>query len=367
MKNIIKIVLRKQKMTTIKTAIVGVGNNTSSLIQGIEFYKKNNKKSNSVLGILHPNIGKYDIKDIEFVAAFDINKEKVGKDLSEAIFSKPNCMSRFCKVPYLGVDVYKGPIFDGLGCNLMNIVPVDEKQQQVNVAKILREADSEILINFLPTGSKKATEFYAEEALKANCGFINSIPELIASSLKWEEKFSHAGLPLSGDDIKSQIGGTILHRALVNLFVKRGVKIEETCQLNSAGNADFLNLSDEVRYKSKLITKKTAIQSQIPYDTNICMPTPDYVEHSEDNRICHITLKGKYFGETPVSVDVKLSIEDSPSAAGAMVDVIRIMRLAIDREISGVLHEICPFYFKHPPIQCDDNLAYEKVKKFIEF
>ena len=349
-------------MTKIKIALVGVGNNSSSLIQGIQFYKKNN----SDIGILHPKIGKYKIKDIEVVAAFDVNSEKVGTDLSEAIFSNMNCLTKFCEVIKLDVEVKKGPVLDGLGNNLINIIPVDKKQQPVNISDTLIESDAEILINFLPTGSKKATEFYAKESLKADCGFINSIPELIASSPKWNEKFSQAQLPLVGDDIKSQIGGTIIHRALVNIFFKRGVKIEETCQFNSAGNSDYLNLSDEVRYNSKLVTKKDSIQSLIPYDTNICMPTPEYIEHSQDNRICHITLKGKYFGETPISVDVKLNIEDSPNAAGAIVDVIRLMRLAIDRNMSGVLDDICPFYFKHPKLQCDDNIAYEKIKRFLD-
>lgn len=349
-------------MTKIKIALVGVGNNSSSLIQGIHFYKK----QKSQVGILHPKIGKYKIQDIEIVAAFDVNRDKVGIDLSTAIYSQTNCTTKLCNIPEYGVEVKKGPVFDGLGRTLIESIPVDEKQQPVNISEVLKDSDAEILVNFLPTGSKKATEYYAKEALKANCGFINSIPELIASSPKWSKSFSQAGLPLAGDDIKSQIGGTIVHRALVNLFIKRGAKIEETCQMNSAGNSDYLNLSDEVRYNSKLITKKSSIQSLLPYDVNICMPTPEYLKHSEDNRICHITLKGKYFGETPVSVDMKLNIEDSPNAAGSVVDVIRLMRLALDRDISGTLDEICPFYFKYPSKKCDDYLAYEKVKKFIE-
>jgi len=349
-------------MTKIKVALVGVGNNSSSLVQGIQFYKK----QKSLIGILHPKIGKYKINDIDIVAAFDVNRDKVGMDIGTAIFSSTNCTTRLCDIPEYGIEVKKGPVLDGIGRNLSETIPVDEKQLPVDISDELKDSEAEILINFLPSGSKKATEYYAKEALNANCGFINSIPELIASSPKWSKRFSHAGLPLAGDDIKSQIGGTIVHRALVNLFTMRGAKIEETCQMNSAGNSDYLNLSDEVRYNSKLITKKSSIQSLIPYESNICLPTPEYVKHSEDNRICHIMLKGKYFGGTPVSVDLKLNIEDSPNAAGSVVDVIRLMRLALDRNQSGTLDEICPFYFKYPSVKCDDYLAYEKVKKFMK-
>jgi myo-inositol-1-phosphate synthase len=349
-------------MAKIKIGLIGVGNNSSSLLQGIHF----SKKQKTPIGILHPKIGKYKIHDIEVVAAFDVNQNKVGIDLSAAIYSQTNCTTNLCNVPEYGVEVKKGPVLDGLGRNLIAAIPVDEKQQPVNISETLEETGTEILVNFLPTGSKRATEFYAKEALKANCGFINSIPEIIASSSKWNEKFSQANLPLAGDDIKSQIGGTIVHRALVDLFVRRGVKIEETCQFNSAGNSDYLNLSDEVRYNSKLVTKRSSIQGLMSYETSICMPTPEYVQHSGDNRICHITLKGKYFGETPVSVDVKLNIEDSPNAAGSVIDVIRLMRIALDKNVSGTLEEICPFYFKYPSKQCDDYLAYQKVKKFME-
>ncbi|MFA4860917.1 inositol-3-phosphate synthase [Methanoregula sp.] len=351
-------------MTKINVALIGIGNCSSSLVQGVESIKKTRKQKS--LNVIFKSIGKYKISDINFVAGFDIASNKVGEDLSKAIIIDPNNATNFFDVKDLGAEIYKGPVLDGVSSKVKNRIFVDVQQLPVDVKKILKETGTDIVVNYLPTGSKKATEFYANEALKADCGFINAIPEPISSKSKWRSRFSNAGLPLAGDDIKSQIGGTILHRTLVDIFVKRGVFIEETTQSNESGNMDYLNLSDEVRFSSKLITKIDSIQSLIPYPTKINMPTPVFDEKNRDHRICQISMKGRYFGDTPVSVDMMIKEEDSPNSAGSVVDVIRLMRLAMDKKISGPLDEICPFYFKHPKKQCDDDTALDRVKKFIQ-
>ena len=353
-------------MNKIKVAVAGVGNCTSSLVQGVEFIKRNKKSILSNFGILHPVIGKYRIEDIEFVAAFDIDSNKIGKDFSDAIFSQPNCSSKLLDVPQLGVLVDKGPILDGVNNMLERKITVDRKSPICNVKDVLIQKDAQILINFLPTGSKEGSIYYANQALGANCGFINAIPELIASNPKWGQRFSSCKLPLAGDDIKSQIGGTIIHRTLIDLFLSRGVEIDETSQINYGGNMDYLNLSDKKRFETKLISKQKSIESLLPYQTKVNMPIPNYVEELGDNRICKIQINGRYFGNTPVVVDVDIKIEDSPNSAGVMIDIIRIMKLAIDRGEFGVLTEICPFYFKHPPVTCDDTSAYQKVKNYIQ-
>jgi myo-inositol-1-phosphate synthase len=353
-------------MNKIKVAIAGIGDCASALVQGVEYYKNVDEKSDFIPGMLYNTFGSYRIKDIEFVAAFDVDKNKVGKDLSEAIFTKPNCAMKFCDVPNLGVRVERGPLLDGLGEKLRKVIPIDTHQKEMNVANVLRETNAEFLINFLPTGSKKASEFYAEQALIAGCGFINAIPEFIASDAKWGEKFKNAGLPLAGDDIKSQVGATIVHRTLIDLFIKRGVKIEESYQLNIGGNTDFYNLSEETRAESKLTCKYSAIQSLIPYKTSVIVAPPNYVNFLGDNKICYIRLKGRKFGMTPITIDLKMSVEDSPNSAGVIIDVIRAMKIALDRGISGPLIDICAYYFKNPPVQYPDDEAYRKVKKFVE-
>lgn len=345
-------------MTKINVALIGIGNCASSLVQGVESIKT--KKKQKHLKVIFESVGKYKISDINFVTGFDISSNKVGEDLSVAINSSPNNVTNFFKVREVGVEIQKGPVLDGLNANAKREIIIEHSKQPVDVKKILQESDTDIVINFLPTGSKKATEFYANEALKAGCGFINAIPEQISSKPKWRARFSEAGLPLAGDDIKSQIGGTILHRTLTDIFVKRGVLIEETTQSNEAGNMDYLNLSDEARFKSKLVSKIDSIQSLIPYPTKINMPTPIFNEKSGDHRICKVSMKGRYFGNTPISVDMTIKVEDSPNSAGSMVDVIRLMKLAMDKNISGPLDEICPFYFKHPHKQCDDHELMKK-------
>lgn len=353
-------------MKKIKIAIIGVGNCASSLIQGIEYYKNINENSNFVAGIANNTIKGYTIGDIECVAAFDIDKNKVGKDLADAIFVSPNCTTKFCSVPPLGVIVSKGPLYDGLGENLKKVIPVDASQEIVDVAEILKKTKTDILINYLPTGSQKATEYYAQQALEVRCAFINAIPVFIASEIEWAKKFSAANLPLVGDDIKSQIGATIVHRAIVDLMVKRGVSVEKSYQINIGGNTDFLNLEETSRLTSKQISKNSAVDCLIPYDHVVRVANPTFVDFQGDNKNTFISIKGKYFGGVPVSIDIKLDFEDSPNSAGVMVDVIRFVKISLDNAQSEIINDVSAFYFKHPLKQSDDNLVYQRIKKYIE-
>ncbi len=354
-------------MGSIKVAITGVGNCASSLIQGVYFYRDVSDET-EIPGLMHPVFGGYRIRDIEFVAAFDVDPRKIGKDLGEAIFTPPNCTVKFSDVPKLGVKVQPAPILDGVAPHMRGAFGLEDKKQiePVNVADVLRESGAEMLISYLPVGSGKATEFYANEALKAKCGFINAIPEFIASDPVWAKKFEEANLPLAGDDIKSQIGATILHRTLVNLLESRGVKVEETYQINIGGNTDFLNMTVEERLSRKRISKTEAVTSLLPYEIPVRIGPSDYVPFLKDRKICYIYIKGKKFGDVPVYIDVKLNVEDSPNSAGVMIDVIRAMKLALDRGVKGVLTSISAYAFKHPPIQVPDNIARQWVEEFIE-
>ncbi|RJX15198.1 inositol-3-phosphate synthase [Candidatus Bathyarchaeota archaeon] len=354
-------------MGSIKVAIVGVGNCASSLIQGVSFYKDVSDDA-EVPGLMHTVFGDYKIRDIEFVAAFDVDPRKIGKDLSEAIFSPPNCTVKFSDVPRLGVKVQPAPILDGVAPHMFaafgleNVEPI----KPVDVADVLKESGAEMLINYLPVGSSKATEFYAEEALKAGCGFINAIPEFIASDPTWVKRYETANLPLAGDDIKSQIGATILHRMLVNLLESRGVKVDETYQLNIGGNTDFLNMTVEERLSKKRISKTEAVTSLLPYEIPVRIGPSDYIPFLKDRKICYISIKGRKFGGVPVYIDVKLNVEDSPNSAGVMIDVIRAMKIALDRGIKGVLTSISAYAFKHPPVQVPDPIARQWVEEFIQ-
>lgn len=352
-------------MNKIKIAIIGVGNCASSLIQGLTYYKGVDENSGFVPGILHNVIGGYKIRDIECVAAFDVNVTKVGKDISEAIFAFPNCAEKFCDVPRLGVPVMKGPIMDGLGNNLKELIKTDPGQKEVDIAAVLREKKAEILINYLPTGSHKATEYYANQALKAGCAFINAIPEFIASNEHWEEKFRKANLPIAGDDIKSQLGATILHRAIVDLMTKRGIFIEKNYQVNIGGNSDFMNLSEKSRLESKQISKNEAVKSLIPYDGHTLVTLPNYYPSNQDTKICYINVEGRNFGNCSLSIDIKLKVEDSPNSAGVMVDLIRAMKIAINNGMSGSVNDLCSFCFKHPPKQIGDSKAYDLMESYI--
>jgi myo-inositol-1-phosphate synthase len=349
----------------IKIGIIGVGNCASSLIQGLEYYNNSNIHTNSV-GILHPKISQYSINDIECVAAFDVDKRKVGRDISEAIFLSPNCTLKFSDVPFKGVEVKKSPVFDGISDNLKSIIKTNPNQKPENVSKVLRNSGAEILINYLPSGSQKATEYFVKEAIKAGCGFINVIPVFIASNKAFSKKFSDAKLPLAGDDIKSQIGSTILNRAMLELFKLRGVKIEKCTQTCEGGNTDFLNLSEMNRAKNKIISKSAALTEIIDYKTDIEIIPPRYIEGQKDKKTSSISMRGKYFGNATVNIKVNLEVEDSPDSAGVMVDVIRLMKIAFDKEFYGTIEDICSFYFKHPPKQYEDHQAYEKIRKFID-
>ncbi|MEM3623048.1 MAG: inositol-3-phosphate synthase [Candidatus Bathyarchaeia archaeon] len=354
-------------MPEIRVAIAGVGNSASALIQGVEYYKDAGEKEN-VPGLMHVNFGGYHIRDIKFVAAFDVNKNKIGKDLSEAIFTKPNCATKFADVPPLGVKVSPAPILDGVAEHMkkpFNIYGSDEAKI-VDVMETLKDAKANILVNYLPVGSRNATRFYAQTALDAGCAFINCIPEFIASDPAWSRKFEEKGLPVAGDDVKSQLGATILHRNLVRLCVDRGVIIDETYQLNLGGDTDFLNMTVEERLKTKRISKTEAVKSLVPYDLPTRIGPSDYVPFLGNKKICYLWLKGRKFGDRPLTINVKLEVEDSPNSAGVVIDVIRAVKIALDRKIAGPLISISSYAFKHPPLQVPDSTAKEWVEEYIQ-
>ncbi len=354
-------------MTEIRVAIVGVGNCASALVQGVEYYK-NAKENETVPGLMHVNFGGYHVRDVKFVAAFEVDKRKIGKDLAEAIFAEPNCCAKFADVPPLGVMVSPGPILDGAAEHMREPFNVyDENEvKPVDVLEVLKEARAEILLNYLPVGSYHATRFYAQASLDAGCAFINCIPEFIASDKVWSKKFEERGLPVAGDDVKSQLGATILHRNLVKLCIDRGVIVEETYQLNLGGNTDFLNMTVEERLKTKRVSKTEAVTSLVPYELPTRIGPSDYVPFLGDKKICYITLKGRKFGNLPVTISAKLEVEDSPNSAGVVIDVIRAVKLALDRKIAGPLISISSYAFKHPPVQVPDSTAKELVEDYIK-
>jgi myo-inositol-1-phosphate synthase len=344
-----------------------VGNSASALVQGVKYYK-DSKEETSVPGLMHVNFGGYHIRDVKFVAAFEVNKSKIGKDLSDAIFTEPNCVTKFADVPQLGVKVSPAPILDGVADHMKEIFNVYTKREisPVDVAETLREADAEILVNYLPVGSREASRFYAQAALDAGCAFVNCMPEFIASDQGWSRKFEEKGLPIAGDDIKSQLGATILHRNLARLCVDRGVIIDETYQLNLGGDTDFLNMTVEERLKTKRISKTEAVTSLVPYDLPTRIGPSDYVPFLENRKICYVWLKGRKFGDRPLTITLKLEVEDSPNSAGVVIDIVRAVKLALDRKIAGQLLSISSYAFKHPPIQVPDSLARQSVEEFIQ-
>jgi len=351
----------------IRVAIVGVGNSASALVQGVEYYK-GVKENTNVPGLMHVNFGGYHIRDVKFAAAFDVNKDKIGKDLAEAIFTEPNCVANFADVPHLGVKVSPGPILDGVAEHMKEPFNVynNEEVKTSDVVEILKEAEAEMLINYLPVGSWNATRFYAQAALDAGCAFINCMPEFIASDSTWSRQFEEKGLPVAGDDVKSQLGATILHRNLVKLCVDRGVIVDETYQLNLGGDTDFLNMTVEERLKTKRISKTEAVKSLVPYDLPTRIGPSDYVPFLGNKKICYVWLKGRKFGDRPLAITVKLEVEDSPNSAGVVIDVIRAAKLALDRKIAGPLISISSYAFKHPPVQAPDPVAKEWVEEYIK-
>ncbi len=350
----------------IRVAIAGLGNCAASLIQGVYYYR--NKTEGTIPGLMHVNFGGYLPRDIEFVAAFEVNKLKIGKDISEAILVDPNCARKICDVPQLGVKVMPGPISDGVAPHMVEPFHCYDpnEMEPVDVAEVLRTAKADMLINYLPVGSHDGARVYAQAALDAGCAYVNCIPEFIASDPEWAKKFEDANLPVAGDDIKSQLGATILHRIIADLFVKRGIELEETYQLNIGGNTDFLNMTDEDRLKTKRISKTEAVTSQVPYDIPVRIGPSDYVDFLGDKKICYIYAKGKKFGDMPVTINVKLAVEDSPNSAGVVIDAIRAVKIALDRGIAGPLISISSYCFKHPPKQFTDAEAYQLVEDFIQ-
>ncbi|MEM2875455.1 MAG: inositol-3-phosphate synthase [Candidatus Bathyarchaeia archaeon] len=353
-------------MREIRVALAGVGNSASALIQGVHYYR-DAKPSETISGLMHVQFGEYHVRDIKFVAAFDVNREKIGKDLSEAIFVEPNCCVRFADVPRMNVKVMPGPVLDGVASHMRDSFKVysEDDLETVEVSDVLKSTQADMLVNYLPVGSYEATRFYAEEALKAGCAFVNCIPEFIASDPKWGEKFAGRGIPLAGDDVKSQLGATILHRALVNLCLDRGVKVDETYQLNLGGDTDFENMTVEERLKSKRVSKTEAVTTLLPYNFSTRIGPSDYVPFLGNTKICYIYLKGRKFGDRPVKVQVKLEVEDSPNSAGIVIDVVRAVKIGLDRSVAGPLVSISSYAFKHPPVQVPDSLAKRWVEEFI--
>ncbi len=361
-------------MGKIRIAIVGIGNCASALVQGINYY--GNDPSKHPVGLMHKHIGGYSPGDIEVAVGFDIDQRKVGHDVSEAIFAPPNCTRVFCpEIRPTGAMVHMGPVLDGLSEHMLKydpqrtFVPSSAPQPDKDqVVRLLRESQAEIMLNYLPVGSEKATCFYAECALEAGLAFVNNIPVFIASDLDWAQRFEQRGLPIIGDDIKSQVGATITHRVLTDLFRKRGVKLERTYQLNTGGNTDFLNMLNHHRLASKKLSKTEAVQAVCASrlaDENIHIGPSDYVAWQNDNKVCFIRMEGKLFGDVPMEIELRLSVEDSPNSAGVAIDAIRCAKLALERGLRGALEGPSAYFCKHPPRQFNDEEAWRLTEAFI--
>lgn len=353
----------------VKVAVAGVGNCASALIQGTRYYKSGSVSTgsgNDWIGLTAYNLGGIEPSDIEFVAAFDVADTKVGKDLSEAIFAKPNNTVKIVKeMDKMDVKVQKGQVNDGIGRHLSEKVKI-APDAAVNVPQVLRDTGAEVLLNYLPVGSRKGTQYYAESCLDAGCAFINAIPVFIASTPKWQQAFEGKGLVCAGDDVMSQLGATVVHKTLVKLFVDRGVKVDETYQLNIGGDMDFYNMLDEDRLEDKRISKTSAVAAMAPYGVPMRIGPSDYVSFLENDKVCYISIKGEYFGGIPVELDVKLKVVDAYNSAGVMIDAVRAAKIAIDRGISGPLESISAFCFKHPPVQMPYSAAKANFLEFVE-
>ena len=353
-------------MGEIRVAIAGVGNCASSLVQGVEFYREA-PANETIPGLMHPVLGDYSIGDIRFVAAFDVDAAKVGQDISKAISASENNTISFADVPQLDVTVQRGPTLDGIGAYLTDVIQ-ESAAAEVDVAEELRKARVDVLVSYLPVGSQQATEFYARQALEAGCAFVNCIPVFIARTEEWADRFRRAGLPIVGDDIKSQVGATILHRTLVNLFQDRGVKVDRTYQLNFGGNTDFLNMLERSRLVSKKESKTKAVTSQmdtrLPVE-DIHVGPSDHVPWLTDRKWAHIRLEGTGFGNTPLNAELKLEVWDSPNSAGVVIDALRCAKIGLDRGIAGPLHEASAYFMKSPPRQMRDEIAREALEAFI--
>lgn len=361
-------------MDNIKIAVVGLGNCASSLIQGIEYYK--NKNSDDAIGLMHWDIGGYKPSDIEVVAAFDIDKRKVGKDVADAIFELPNCTTVFCgDIPKTKTIVKMGQILDGMADHMKDydekhsfVLADEDELSKEDIVNELKNSGTEVFLNYLPVGSEKAVRFYAECALEAGVAFVNNMPVFIASDSAWAKRFEKAGIPIIGDDIKAQLGATITHRTLADLFSKRGVKLERTYQLNTGGNTDFLNMLNRNRLASKKVSKTEAVQSvtaQRLDEDDIHIGPSDYVPWQKDNKVCFLRMEGKLFGDVPMDIELRLSVEDSPNSAGVVIDAVRCCKLALERGVGGVLYSPSAFFMKHPAKQFTDDEAFNMTEEFI--
>ncbi len=373
----------QKKNGRIRVALVGVGNCASSLVQGIQYYRR--KRNHGSVGLMHEVLGGYRPQDIQFVAAFDIDKRKVTKDLSEAIFQKPNCTTVFQpEIPFLRCRVERGFLLDGVARHMLTY-PVDrtfvvdeflddfcskeeESDAEKRITAHLKAKRAEVLLNFLPVGSQKATEFYMRCALAAGCAVVNCMPVFIASNVEWAKRFEKAGLPIIGDDVKSQFGATILHRTIARLVSERGGAVDRTYQLNTGGNTDFLNMLNRDRLASKKISKTESVQSQLPVPLEaekIHVGPSDYVPWQNDNKVCFLRVEGRLFGDVPFNLEARLSVEDSPNSAGVMIDAVRLLKIGLDRRLKGPLLAASSYLMKHPPVQAPDDEAREAVERFI--
>jgi myo-inositol-1-phosphate synthase len=367
--------LHDPKRTDINVAVVGVGNCASSLIQGIAHYS--NGGANEQIGLSHWDLGGYRPKDLKIVAAWDIDRRKVGKDVAEAIFAPPNCTAVFCDhVAETGTKVRMGKVLDGVAEHMANfpdertfMLPDAQREPtQDEIVEVLRDTKTDVMVNYLPVGSQHATEFYAECALEARVAFVNCMPVFIGSDESWAKRFEEAGVPIIGDDIKAQLGATIVHRVLTDLFKKRGVKLDRTYQLNTGGNTDFLNMLERSRLASKKVSKTEAVQSVAEHrldPENIHVGPSDYVAWQNDNKICFLRMEGQLFGGVPMNIELRLSVEDSPNSAGVAIDLIRCARVALDRGMAGAIHAPASAFCKHPPRQLPDDEAHAELERFI--
>ncbi len=354
-------------MPKVRVAIIGVGNCASSFVQGVHYYR-NAKDTDQVPGLMHVNLGGYHISDIEFSAAIDIDANKVGKDLSEAIYTWPNNTYKFCDVPKTGIRVARGMTHDGLGYYLSEIIKKAPGDTD-DIIKLLKDTGTDVVVSYLPVGSEHATKWYVEQILEAGCGFVNCIPVFIAREPYWQDRFAKRGLPVIGDDIKSQVGATIVHRVLTRLFMDRGVRLERTSQLNVGGNTDFLNMLERSRLESKKISKTSAVTSQLPYDIgedNCHIGPSDYVAWLSDRKWAHIRLEGRTFGDVPLNIELKLEVWDSPNSAGVVIDAVRCCKLALDNGLSGAMIEPSSYFKKSPPVQFTDSEAHRMTEEFIK-
>jgi len=357
---------RKSVSKKVRVAIIGVGNCASSFVQGVHYYR-GAKDDELIPGLMHVRLGGYHIGDIEFTAGFDIDVNKVGQDLAEAIYTLPNNTYKFADVPKLGVPVHRGMTHDGLGKYLSQVIQ-KAPGPTADIVKILKDTKTDVVVSYLPVGSEMATKWYVEQILDAGCAFVNCIPVFIAREKYWQGRFEERGLPVIGDDVKSQVGATITHRVLTSLFVDRGVRIDRTYQLNFGGNTDFLNMLERERLESKKISKTNAVTSMMPYELppdNVHVGPSDYVPWLTDRKWCYIRMEGTTFGDVPLNLELKLEVWDSPNSAGVVIDAVRCAKLALDRGMKGALVEPSSYFMKSPPKQFKDNVARQKVEDFI--